>query len=160
MTNPANGMVKVVFRLQRDADGYPPADAEGLWATQLGNNRFKLENIPFFAWGVSADDVVQAEPIGQEYYFERVVTPSGHSTVRIIAYDKSSIPEIRKAIEELGCSSELSHLPSLVAIDIPPDVDWSKVFAFLKDAEARELLEYEESAPRYMKRKESWWKVW
>jgi hypothetical protein len=38
------------------ADG----DVETLWATTLGEDRYRLDNSPFFAYGVSWLDVIEA----------------------------------------------------------------------------------------------------
>jgi hypothetical protein len=47
----AAGSTKVFFRLQKDADGYPPFEIESLWARPVGPDRYELDNIPFFATG-------------------------------------------------------------------------------------------------------------
>lgn len=161
MNGPTDDMVKVIFLLQRDAEGYPPAEAEGLWATPLGHGRFKLDNIPFYAKGISTEDIVEAREKGGDFYFERLVTSSGHSTIRVIARDKSYIPEMRKQLEQLGCSSEVSHLSILIAIDVPPEASWNRIAAFLNDIERRSLIEYEEGALRHTKGEFlTRWKLW
>src|SRR4051794_38179269 len=72
-------MVKVELR---DRDN----NVETLWATPLGRHRYRLENSPFFAYGVSWLDVVEARPpaTGEMPAFVRVVEKSGHRTIRII----------------------------------------------------------------------------
>jgi hypothetical protein len=37
--------VKVLFDLEQDEDGYPPAAAETLWAVQVGDGLFQIDNI-------------------------------------------------------------------------------------------------------------------
>ena len=54
---------RIQFRLTLDEDGYPPASGETLWATALGDGTYRIDNIPFFATGVSLGDVVEAEMI-------------------------------------------------------------------------------------------------
>ncbi len=44
----------------------------------------------------------------------------------------------------MGCSSELSELPRLVAVDIPADVEYRGVREFLEQGEADGEFEYEE----------------
>lgn len=41
--------VKILFELEQDEDGYPPASTETLWASRAGDGLFKIDNIPFFA---------------------------------------------------------------------------------------------------------------
>jgi hypothetical protein len=61
MTTESN-KVKVRFRLE-------PANklglqSEDLWAERMGSDRFRILNSPFFIFGVNAEDVVSAEPVG------------------------------------------------------------------------------------------------
>jgi hypothetical protein len=57
-------------------NGYPPEEWESLWAIPMGGSLFKINNIPFFAKGLSCDDVVSAAFEGDTYIFSEVVTPS------------------------------------------------------------------------------------
>jgi hypothetical protein len=52
---------------------------------------------------------------------------------------------VRQALQAIGCSTELSHIPNLIAVDIPPDVNYQSVAAFLSQKEHDGLLEYEEA---------------
>lgn len=52
--------VKVRFALERDEDGWPPAESEGLWAELVESDLYRLDNTPWFVRGVAAGDVVQA----------------------------------------------------------------------------------------------------
>src|ERR1700753_3826510 len=79
-------MVKVGFKLERDEENYPPADWEWLWASPTQESTFKLDNIPFFAKGVSCGDIIAADQTPSGLIFKELVQPSGHSTVRIIIY--------------------------------------------------------------------------
>ena len=76
---------KVLFRVLNE-DG--SAEVETIWATHLDGDRYKLDNSPFYAYGVSWEDVVLAPFSEQEgiAVFERVVVKSGNRTVRI-AFD-------------------------------------------------------------------------
>jgi len=50
MTDTPNPKAKVLFRVPND-DG--TAEVEALWATHLGGDNYKLDNSPFYAYGVS-----------------------------------------------------------------------------------------------------------
>jgi len=52
--------VKIAVHLERDAEDYPPADWEHLCAIYRSQTEFEIDNIPFFAKGISAADVVSA----------------------------------------------------------------------------------------------------
>ena len=106
--------VKIAVRLQRDADGYPPADWEHLWAIYRSADEFEVDNIPFFAKGISAGDVVSAQQENADLVFERVLRPSGHSTLRVILFGDTDKAQVRADLVSLGCESEGSHLPSLI----------------------------------------------
>lgn len=137
---------KVSFRLERGDDGYPPADWEHLWATRLPDGTFELDNTPFFAVGVSYLDVVATVRGDGMNVFRSVVRASGHSTLRVILFDTAVLQTVRTALRELGCSTELSHLPNLIAVDIPPNVELNRVRQYLSKGELDGQWEYEESA--------------
>ena len=51
--------LKVVFKLEVDDEGWPPAGSERLWAVRVGEDTARLENIPFFVRGYASGDVVR-----------------------------------------------------------------------------------------------------
>jgi len=155
--NPTSNLVKVVFDLERDENDYPPADFEYLWAKPIGGNLYVLDNTPFFVRGVSTGDTVIAEPdSNDELRYRAVAKPSQHTTLRVVVFRESPDPrpigerirDLRQQLDLLGCSTELSHLPGLVAVDVPPGVLLSSLISMLEAGEARELWEYEEAALR------------
>src|SRR4029453_5700174 len=84
---------RIRFRLTQDQDGYPPASAETLWATALGNAAYRIANIPFFARGVSLGDVVETKMIDGLPTFARVRQRGGHATLRVAAVEVATVPE-------------------------------------------------------------------
>ncbi len=54
---------------------------------------------------------------------------SGHSTIRLWFTSASDVPEVRDELKRIGCASELSDLPRLVAVDIPPGIAYANVKA-------------------------------
>ncbi len=146
-------MLKVGFKLDRDADDYPPADWEWLWASRVSDSTFKIDNIPFFAKLISCGDIVAAEQTNMGIIFRELVQPSGHSTVRVIVHrcDRSddqlhaAVEDVRQVLRVMGCSVELSHIPGLIAVDVPPEVNYESVAAFLSQKERDGLLGYEEA---------------
>lgn len=148
--------VKVLFRLEKDADGYPPVDVEALWAESVGDNLFRIDNVPFFVKGISCDDVVEAvaDPEG-ELRFKSLVKSSAHNTFRVIVFRESPdqrpledrVAELRDRLAEIGCSTELSHAPGLVAIDADAE-SANKALEVLRAGEQSDLWEYEEAALR------------
>jgi hypothetical protein len=150
------GRVKVLFDLKRDADGYPPADVEGLWAEPLGDGLFRIDNVPFFAKGIGCEDVVAAAADSQgELRYGSLVRPSTHSTLRVIVFREGPdsrpladrVADLRRRLVGVGCSTELSHIPGLVAVDAD-SVSVSKALGVLRSGEEAHLWEYEEAVIR------------
>lgn len=142
----SENLVKIFFELQQDEDGYPPVTCESVWATPVAQDLYRLGNIPFFARGVAYEDVVSAvRKDDGSLGFVEVVRSSGHSTLRVIAYEESDAPVLRRKLEELGCDTEQSHIPNLFAVDIPPSVSLEAVKHLLDTDTASERWEYEEA---------------
>lgn len=93
-------LVKVAFR---DSAG----DVETLWAFDLGGNKYRLDNTPWYHYGVSFQNVVEALPEEDGMrFFRRVVEKSGFKTVRV--RDDVKVPEpLFDAPGAIGCSYEV-----------------------------------------------------
>jgi hypothetical protein len=146
--------VKVHFELDQDKDGFPPFHSEGLWAIRLNDERYELDNIPFFAYGVSCCDVITVRERPQGYYtFDRLVEERGHSTLRVILSEGSKdcrpllerAKDIREILRKLGCSVELNSDPFVIAVDVPPSVSLTDVRKILDPGEEKGLWGYEEA---------------
>ena len=137
--------VKVVVKLEKDEDDYPPVEYEGLWASSVGEGLFQIDNVPFFAKGIAWGDIVSATTEHDELRFRQVVRPSGHSTLRLMLYDEGEFPSVRKFLEELGCAIERSHIPGLISVDVPPSVSLDELRKTLDAGEAQERWGYEEA---------------
>jgi hypothetical protein len=62
---------------------------ESMWAEPLGNNIYRLENVPFFSYSLNFKDDVQAfENDNGILEMENVIARSGNRTLRVI-FDKS-----------------------------------------------------------------------
>jgi hypothetical protein len=108
----------------------PDGEVETLWAFDLGDAHYRLDNTPWYAYGISWQDVVEARPdeAGQ-LQFVRVVSKSGNRTVRI----KSETPfndEWLEKIVALGVSYEGANRRYL-GINIPRETDLAAVASFL-----------------------------
>lgn len=141
--------VKILIPLEQDEDGYPPVSAERIWAIKVGEGRYKLDNIPFFARELALGDIVSAVPEeGADegiLRYQQVLAPSGHSTFRVLVQEEAHVPEVHGLLEQLGCGTEQSHLPRLVAIDIPPSVSLERVRQALEPGRTLERWEHEEA---------------
>jgi hypothetical protein len=135
----------MLIRLEQDEDGYPPTTEESLWVIPLGEGLFQVDNTPFFAWDLALGDVVAADPEEEVWRFKQVVRRSGHSTLRLLIYDVAKVTAVIEQFTALGCLSERSHIPGLVALDVPPSTSWAEVKRLLTEGEATERWGYEEA---------------
>jgi len=111
-------------------------NVETLWADPLGDDLYRLDNTPWYAYRLSCGDIIEARPEEQGGFpvFVRVVRKSGFRTIRLILKppaDKS--PESQAVLEHLrgmGCTYEGAH-PGFLAIDIPPSVELEAVREYL-----------------------------
>ena len=133
MTELSSPDSKVLFRVPAD-DG--SAQVETLWATSLGNDQYRLENSPFYAYSVSWKDVVFApfDPAEDRATFRQVVKKSGNRTVRLIfdppVQDGNESDQVLQGLLDLGCSYEGAN-SGYMSINIPPAVDLSVVRQYL-----------------------------
>lgn len=140
-------MTKIVIRVE-DRDG--SVNVETPWATKVGEDLYRLENSPFYAYSVSWQDVVRAPYSDEEQRptFVETVEKSGHRTVRIIfdppVEDGNDSDKRLKEIVALGCSYEGANT-SYVCVDIPPDVD----FLAVRDYLVRHEVNFEHADPSY-----------
>jgi len=134
--------VKIFFRIP--IEGSEEFEVESLWASPVADS-YKLDNIPFYARGVSFADTVIAEKVDGCLYMSELSEPSGHSTVRLWFGDEKDVQATRKALSSMGCSSEISDQPRLVAVDIPASVAYENIRAYLDEGEANGKWDYEEA---------------
>lgn len=140
-------LAKVLFRVEEE-DG--TARVETLWAAALGDDRYRLDNSPFYAYGVSWNDIVHA-PFREEEglpTFDRVMRKSGHRTVRVIFEDEvrpgSRSRDLLDRMVAMGCSFEGAQR-TYISVDIPPAVDLHAVRDFLIAHDLR----FEHADPTY-----------
>ena len=127
--------VKIEIREQLEGDVY----VETPWAVPLGDNLYRLDNIPFYAYRLSWGDILEAEPREHDMpLYLRVVEKSGHRTMRVILDPPSDQSEesqsVLDTLRKLGCTFEgVNHV--YIAVDIPPDVDLQAVVEYLMTLE-------------------------
>lgn len=149
----AEGLVRIRVPLDSPPGGAGPSD-DWLWGEPLGSARFRVESCPFFAYGVSRNDVVRAtEAKGDDApRLEDVIEKSGHRTLRLALDPKieladASIQGLLERLLEMGCTHETLR-PKLVAIDIPPTVDVTIVVELLQALADDATVVWEWADPR------------
>ena len=125
--------------------------AETLWAVRVGGDRFRLDNSPWFAYGVSVGDVVEAREYAPDMFdFVRVVEPSGTRTVRLnLAPDADAASPAGKRVLDgllaLGCAYEGANT-RFIAVTIPPAVDLAAIQRYLTS----NAIAWESANPPYV----------
>ena len=130
----------------------PDGEVETLWAIPRGDGRYELDNLPWFSYGVSLGDVVEAAPDADGLLaFTRVVDKSGNRTVRVMLERDDATGnttfESQRLLDQLnaaGCSYEgMKH--TLFAVNVPSTVALESVTTILIDSG----FEWEYADPTY-----------
>jgi len=143
-------MTKIRFMLEGDADGWPPAESEGLWAEPLGDDHFRLDNTPWFVRGISADDIVKAiADADGVLWFSSLLQSSGHQTIRVIPRADGSLNgDMQLVLDEFapfGVTGEgFNEQLRIVALDVGPGADLAAVKRLCIDGERDGRWYYEE----------------
>jgi hypothetical protein len=130
---------------------FPFATSEGdeeietMWTVERPDG-YEIDNIPFYVKELALGDVVSVQPDTDGVLrYSRLVRPSHHSTIRLWFADEHDVDRIRAELQQLGCPSELSDLPRLVAVDIPPNVPYAWIKTVLDRGEREGTFEYQEA---------------
>jgi hypothetical protein len=147
------GLVRIRVPLDVPPGATGPSD-DWLWAEPLGSGRFRIESCPFFAYGISRDDVVRAaETPGEEApRLEDVIEKGGHRTLRVAVDPRVDITDgavqgLLERLLELGCTHETLR-PKLVALDVPREVDVTIVAELLQTLADDRTILWEWADPR------------
>ncbi len=143
MASNTAGLVKVIFQL--DPGSWHGSATETVWAEPLGSGRYRLCNVPFYAFDVSYDDVVGAVEGSWGLVFTSVIRRGGHSTYRLLTKDplRDQFESFWKPLAECGCTYEEGHRP-LLAIDVPAEADIFVVYSRLEEGQLAGIWSFEE----------------
>lgn len=124
-------------------------DSESIWAEHTGGNKYKIKNTPFFAKGVSFEDVVSVREKDDMLVYDKTVISAGHSTYRILVKEEnlpSPFYSYWKPIEKLGCSYEENDETAMrmYAVDVPSSSDIHQVYSLLEAGETAGVWDFEE----------------
>lgn len=134
-------MKKIFFKLIIE-DNYPPVSEESIWGVDLGNNLFKINNIPFYSKDVSFGDTVSVVDIDGVLHYKKTIKSSGNSTIRIIFFDGKEIEDCINAIQKMGCDYE-KFSSTFIAINIPITTNLEIVLDYLEYLSFKEIADYE-----------------
>jgi len=134
-----------VFFVQKNKKG--EFETESIWCSIIGENQFKIDNIPFIANRIALDDIILAEFDENEnaYYFDDFVSISGNTTIRLFFYETNYIEDTRRILSKYGCETEVLLQKKIVAVNVPKQVDYSVIKHYLDNGEFKNKWIYEES---------------
>lgn len=119
--------------------------SESLWAEPLTHGRYRIRNSPFYAYGISTEDIVIAEQEDGLLRVQRVILRGNHSTYRLklsgLLINSPEFLEHWRPLQELGCTFEQGPL---IAVDVPPSADIYAVYSLLEAGESEGVWEFEE----------------
>ena len=137
---------KIEFRLQIE-DGYPPISVESLNARQVESGQFEILNTPFFVKNVAYGDRVTAiQQQDGRLIFEACTVYSGFKAISIILLDESLDVGVLDLLRGLHCVIEYGEFGDLrmVAVAVPPSVDYTPIRHSLDEYERLGKLSYAE----------------
>ena len=139
--------VKVRFTHESSDGGI---EVEGMWAIEREGGH-EIDSIPFRVMSVALGDLVETRQDEDGLlWFTRVIRPSGHSTIQILFRRQEDAAPFRAVLSGLGCASEGSDLPELIAVDVPPSVSYEKLKVVLDAGESEGRFEYQEACLGHM----------
>jgi len=149
----SEGLIRIRVPLDPAPGSSGPTD-DWLWAEPLGSGRFRIESCPFFAYGISRNDVIHAaQPKAEEApRLEDVVERCGHRTLRValdsrIELNDAAVQGLLERLLEMGCTHETLR-PKLIALDVPPAVDVTIVVELLQALADDSTVVWEWADPR------------
>lgn len=117
---------------------------ESAWGVEV-NEGYRLDNILFYTQNYSWNDIVSIQEKEGDLYVTGLLEEGGHSTINVLFKNDNEVKQVRRELKELGCDSELSNSPNLIALDIPPNTDYSTIKNYLDKGELAERWEYQEA---------------
>ena len=145
MPNSTDSFHKITFRLQQDEDGYPPVSFESLWGIKKGQTSYLVDNTPYYIYGLSKGDLIDAREENNELMATRIVSQGGHSTLRVYAEHQDEKRAIIQRLEQSGARCHVTRGLSLFAVDIPPNADFQAMDAYLESLVNDETVAYEDA---------------
>jgi hypothetical protein len=119
---------------------------ESVWAEPLGQDLYRLMNIPFYAFGYAEGDIVRCDNRAGYLTVTSLVQSSGNGTLRLLLAD-SAHSETQFILDELvsvGCGYERAS-EQLVAVTTPPtlEVSFSQLANYLNGLDSCLLIGWE-----------------
>ena len=136
-----------LIKVHVDLPNNEEVGGESLWAENLGNDLYRIRNVPFYSYGINFYDIVYAKSESEDLKPSviKIEEPSGHKTLRVIFTDDSSEKERIKKLKELNKYKAFHENANglLFAIDVEAGGDYGAVCGILYEWENQNILSYE-----------------
>ena len=134
-------------KIHIDLPNHWATGGESMWAEPLGNDLYKIENVPFYAYGLNYQDVVRATSDSDDLKPEirELIKSSGHKTFRLF-FDKGIKKEQQEEILDSFIARKVSYERAnsiFVALDMEPEGDYQSVFDMLEEYEKQDIIGFE-----------------
>jgi hypothetical protein len=106
------------------------ADAEWVWAEPQDDGTYAIKNVPFYAQGISCEDIVRADRQAGVLLFKGVARHGGHSAYRIYAEagrKAADVAALLGTLRSMHCDIEPAT-DKLVGVDVLPEADIYEVY--------------------------------
>jgi hypothetical protein len=138
---------ETLTKIHIDLPDHWAVGGEAIWAHPLGEHRFRIDNVPFYAYDLNYGDVVEAiaTAADRKPSVVRVLERSGHRTLRIVFEEE--VPEGEQlsrlhSLRGLGVSFERCSA-RYVALDLQPGGDFHAVRECLEGWRTEGIADYE-----------------
>jgi hypothetical protein len=141
-----NDLVKIRFQLKPGE--WEGLEAENVWAEPVKPNEYRIANVPFYVYGVSAEDTVHAAPLDGVMTFTGIAQRGGHSTYRLLLQGDSSSEDPQflkywKPLENIGCTFEVGNRKWL-AVDVPESTNIYDAYSLFENGEKDGIWSFDE----------------
>ncbi|WDY56741.1 DUF4265 domain-containing protein [Pseudomonas sp. PSKL.D1] len=138
----------VLWQLEQDAQGYPPASVEGLWVS-YSERGYQVDSIPFYAYGIAPGDIISICNDDERVWFDSLLHNGGATVLRILAKAPDTLEQIREAMEDFSCNCEAQQATKMLAVQVPPGQPLDTLLYYLLTQRAAGTLDFEEGVLRH-----------
>ena len=116
----SQSLKKITFKLNQDMEDYPPLEFESLWGIQIKPHTYKVDNIPYYIYGVSKGDIILAIESNKQIHASHLLYRGGHSTLRVFAENKSDRIKIINYAKKMALSALVKKGAHYLLLTSPP----------------------------------------
>jgi hypothetical protein len=143
-------LFKVAFDLALERPDWPPVSVERLWGEKTEVKfEIRLVNTPLFVRGIAYGDLIAVRPDNErrELVFDHLKSESGHSTIRIVFLQRDKRVTVEGKLRAAGCTwTSARGFGNLLAVDIPPEVNYVNLREWLLLQVESEVIEVQEGS--------------